>query len=97
MPNPLLINLAVLFDRPTGIATYAQNIISSLESLQPTLLSAVDFPGFDRHQIADDMTPAQGSRGHLRRLLWTQFQLPQIYQQLQADLDLFSDSRSASV
>ena len=86
MPNSLLINLAVLFARPTGIATYAQNIISSLASLQPTLLSAVDFSGCDRYSIAGNMTPAQGSKGHFKRLLWTQFELPQIYRQLQADL-----------
>ena len=85
MSNSLLINLAVLFDRPTGIATYAQNLINSLH-LQPTLLSAVNFPGFSHYKIADDMTPAQGSKGHLKRLLWTQFQLPKIYHQLKADL-----------
>jgi glycosyltransferase involved in cell wall biosynthesis len=32
------------------------------------------------------MTPAQGSKGHFKRLLWIQWQLPRIYQQLQADL-----------
>jgi glycosyltransferase involved in cell wall biosynthesis len=85
MSNSLLINLAVLFDRPTGIATYAQNLINNLY-LQPTLLSAVKFSGFSHYKIADDMTPAQGSKGHLKRLLWTQFQLPKIYQQLKADL-----------
>ncbi|MEM6612182.1 MAG: glycosyltransferase family 1 protein, partial [Cyanobacteria bacterium P01_C01_bin.72] len=86
MNNPLLINLAVLFAKPTGIATYAQNVINSFACLNPTLLAALDFPGFERYPIADDMTPAQGSKGHLRRLLWTQFKLPQIYQQLNADL-----------
>lgn len=85
MSNSLLINLAVLFDRPTGIATYAQNLINNLD-LQPTLLSAVKFSGFSHYKIADDLTPAQGSRGHLKRLLWTQFQLPKIYHQLKADL-----------
>lgn len=85
MSNSLLINLAVLFDQPTGIATYAQNLINSLY-LQATLLSAVNFPGFSHYKIADDMTPAQGGKGHLKRLLWTQFQLPKIYQQLKADL-----------
>lgn len=102
MSNSLLINLAVLFDQPTGIATYAQNIISSLESLDPLLLSAVDFPNFRSYKIADNMTPAQGSKGHLRRLLWNQLQLPKIYQQLQADLiysplpeaPLYSQTRS---
>ena len=86
MSNSLLINLAVLFDKPTGIAIYAQNIIKSLESLDPLLLSAADIPGFRVHKIAGNMTPAQGSTGHLRRLIWTQFQLPKIYQQLNADL-----------
>lgn len=86
MSNPLLINLAVLFDQPTGIATYAQNIISSLDSLQPILLSPQPFPGFKQYAIAANMSPAQGTKGHVRRLLWTQFQLPQIYRQLQASL-----------
>ena len=161
MSNSLLINLAVLFNRPTGIATYAQNIISSLKTLDPVLLTATEFPNCDRflnganapaspsetlhpsgavslmgqrrephvtpqsqrlssssqrvradrrqddwdsfavrttgdatasrtalhrYPIAGNMTPAQGSKGHLKRLLWTQFQLPQIYQQLDADL-----------
>ena len=86
MSNPLLINLAVLFEKPTGIATYAQNIINSLDSLNPILLSAQTFANFEQYQIANNMTPAQGSIGHLRRLLWTQFQLPQIYRELKADL-----------
>lgn len=82
----LLINLAVLFDKPTGIATYAQNLIPSLESLQPILLSAQKFDAWETYPIADNMTPANGSKGHLKRLLWTQFQLPNIYEKLQADL-----------
>ncbi len=86
MSNPLLVNLAILFDKPTGIATYAQNVINCLDSLNPTLLSAQSFEGFKQYAIAGNMTPAQGSKGHLRRLLWTQLQLPKIYQELKADL-----------
>jgi glycosyltransferase involved in cell wall biosynthesis len=86
LSNSLLINLAVLFDKPTGIATYARNIIPSLDSLNPTLLSAQEFEHYKNYLIADDMTPAQGSKGHFKRLLWIQWQLPRIYQQLQADL-----------
>lgn len=78
--------MAVLFDRPTGIATYAQNIIRSLHDLQPTLLSARSFPGFEQYAIARNMTPDCGSKGHFKRLWWTQFQLPRIYRQLQAEL-----------
>lgn len=85
MSSSLLVNLAILFDQPTGIAIYAQNLINNW-NFQATLLSAVEFPGFNHYQIADDMTPAQGSKGHLKRLLWTQFELPQIYRQLKADL-----------
>jgi glycosyltransferase involved in cell wall biosynthesis len=86
LSNSLLINLTVLFDRPTGIATYAQNVIQGLAQLNPTLLSAVDLGEFKHYLVPNDLTPAQGSKGHLKRLLWTQFQLPRIYQQLQADL-----------
>ena len=86
MSNSLLINLAVLFDKPTGIATYAQNVISSLASLNPTLLSARTFDRFEQYAIAANMTPKEGSKGHFKRLLWTQFELPKIYQQLKADL-----------
>lgn len=81
-----MINLAVLFDKPTGIATYAQNIIPSLDSLNPILLSARKFDAFECYAIADNMTPANGSKGHMKRLLWNQFQLPQIYDKLKADL-----------
>ena len=86
MSNSLLINLAVLFDKPTGIATYAQNVIKSLDSLNPTLLSAQTFDNFKQYAIAANMTPEEGSLGHLRRLLWTQLELPKIYRHLQADL-----------
>ncbi len=86
MSTSLLINLTVLFDKPTGIATYAQNIIESLSSLNPVLLSARQIGNFRHYSVPDDLTPAGGSKGHLKRLLWTQFQLPRIYKHLQADL-----------
>ena len=86
MSNSLLVNLAVLFDKPTGIATYAQNVVKSLASLNPKLLSARSLDNFQRYAIAANMTPKDGSKGHFRRLLWTQFELPKIYQQLKADL-----------
>ena len=78
--------MAVLFDKPTGIATYAQNVIKSLASLDPTLLSARSLDNFKQYAIAANMTPQEGSLGHFRRLLWTQFELPKIYRHLQADL-----------
>ena len=82
----LLINLSVLFDKPTGIANYGLNIARHLHSLKPILLTARQLPDFQCYAIPDNMTPAQGSKGHLRRLLWTQWQLPKIYHHLQSNL-----------
>ena len=86
MSNSLLINLSVLFDKPTGIATYARNIIEGLSGLNPTLLSSFDLGDFEHYYVPRDMTPNEGSKGHFKRLLWTQFQLPKIYKELEANL-----------
>lgn len=87
--NPLLINLSVVFDQPTGISNYILNVIPYLTPLNPTLLSAKPIQGFNTYSIPGNLTPAQGAKGHLRRLWWTQFQLSHIYQQLNPSL-LFS-------
>lgn len=84
--NNILINLSILFNQPTGIATYAANILPELKSLNPTLLTANQYADFNSYQISDDMSPAAGTKGHLKRLFWTQFKLPKIYKQLQANL-----------
>jgi glycosyltransferase involved in cell wall biosynthesis len=87
--NQLIINLSILWSQPTGISNYAQNIFPYLKSLSPTLLTSQKYPEFNSHPVPNNLTPAQGTRGHLRRLLWTQFQLPQIYTNLKSHL-LFS-------
>ena len=87
--SPLLINLSFLLAEPTGISTYAANVFPYLKKLEPTLLTAHHYSEFNCHFIPDNLTPAQGTKGHFNRLLWTQFQLPKIYKQLKADL-LFS-------
>jgi glycosyltransferase involved in cell wall biosynthesis len=102
----LLINLAFLDSRPTGISVYAKNLCTYLggflgRSLDPTLLispSALESfsDTFKSHLIPANMTPSQGTKGHLRRLIWTQQQLPHIYQQLQSSL-LFSPVAEAPV
>lgn len=86
MSSSLLINLSVLFSKPTGIATYAQNIVPGLSRLEPTLLSASNLGNYKHYLIPENMTPQDGSKGHFKRLLWTQFQLPKIYRQLRAEL-----------
>ncbi|MBJ7899749.1 MAG: glycosyltransferase [Cyanobacteria bacterium RI_101] len=87
--SKLLINLSFLLKEPTGVSVYAQNVFPYLAPLAPTLLASQDWPGFNRYLVSDQLTPAQGSRGHFNRLVWTETQLPQIYRKLQADL-LFS-------
>ena len=85
----MLINLSFLIPQPTGISTYALNILPHLKPLDPTLLVSETLPGYHCHPIPSGLTPDQGVRGHLRRLQWTQFRLPQVYRNLGANL-LFS-------
>ncbi len=93
--HPLLVNLSFLLDKPTGISNYATNVVPHLQTLEPTLLSARSFQANSAlaasniYWVPNNLTPAQGKLGHLRRLLWTQFQLPKIYRELGANL-LFS-------
>lgn len=85
----VLINLAFLMEKPTGISTYALNLIPQLRSLDPILLTPHPKAGFRHHPIPPGLTPEQGLVGHLKRLLWTQFTLPRLYRDLGGDL-LFS-------
>ncbi|MEH1822518.1 MAG: glycosyltransferase family 1 protein [Nostoc sp.] len=87
--NQLIINLSILLSQPTGIGNYIQNLIPYLQSFQPTLLVARKYPDFDCYPIPSSLTPEHGTKGHFNRLLWTQFQLPQIYKNLKSSL-LFS-------
>lgn len=84
--HKLLINLSLLLSQPTGISIYAQNLFLYLKSLQPTLLTAYNYPDFNCYPVPNNLTPAQGRKGHLQRLLWTQFKLPQIYKSLKSRL-----------
>ncbi len=89
LSHHLLVNLSVIFAKPTGIGRYALNILPYLTPLQPTLLTAENLDNFQCFTIPNNLSPEQGIRGHLNRLIWTQWQLPPIYQKLQGTL-LFS-------
>jgi glycosyltransferase involved in cell wall biosynthesis len=112
----LIINFAFATTQATGLTTYASNLLPHLRSLDPTLLTSEsisssnepvansncqDFKAAKSYLVPKNLTSSQGSRGHLNRLLWTQFQLPVVYKQLQASLlfspipeaPLFSDCR----
>lgn len=83
---PLLINLSFLLDQPTGTSTYAYNLLPYLDPTQSLLLSPRSIAGHRHYPLPTNQTAAHGAKGHLRRLLWTQFQLPRLYQSLQARL-----------
>jgi glycosyltransferase involved in cell wall biosynthesis len=84
--SSLLINLSVLIEKPTGISIYARKVIPQLQALAPTLLTAQPWPGFHHIEIPAHLNPEYGLKGHIRRLLWTQLQLPRLYRQHQANL-----------
>jgi glycosyltransferase involved in cell wall biosynthesis len=85
----LLVNLASLMTRPTGISTYALNLLPHLQALDPTLLTAQPLPAYRCYPTPAKLTAEQGIQGHLKRLVWTETDLPKISQQLKAKL-LFS-------
>lgn len=78
----VLINLAYCLDKPTGTTTYALNLLPYLQALDPLCLSPSTLsipPDLRRYPVPTGMTAAQGLKGHLKRLAWTQGRLPQIY------------------
>ncbi len=85
----MLVNLSFLSNKPTGITTYALNIIANLQSLKLTLLTPQSIPDYKYYEISSKLTSDYGTKGHFNRLLWTQFQLPQIYKNFKSSL-LFS-------
>lgn len=92
----LLINLSFLLSQPTGLGTYATNLFPYLSPLNPTLLTAESIEGFDIYPVPKNLTQAQGSKGNIQRIFWTQGQLPQIYRHLSASL-LFSPVPEAPI
>ncbi len=89
MANSLSVNLAFLPTKPTGLATYALNLLPHLQTLDPALFIARPQDGFTCAPVPDQLTNEQGRKGHISRLLWTQLQLPRLYRKFQSRL-LFS-------
>jgi glycosyltransferase involved in cell wall biosynthesis len=85
----VLVNLAVIISQSTGISKYITELLPHLSFIKPILLTSQNYPEFNCYTIPNNLTPVHGTKGHLKRLLWTQFQLPKIYQNLKSQL-LFS-------
>nr|WP_309741307.1 glycosyltransferase family 1 protein [Chamaesiphon sp. OTE_20_metabat_361] len=60
------------------------------------MLTSTNYSDFNCHTIPSNITHADGQKGHLRRLLWTQFQLPKIYDRFKSSL-LFSPVPEAPI
>jgi glycosyltransferase involved in cell wall biosynthesis len=89
LPSQFLVNLSFLIREPTGISTYASNIFPHLQALNPTLLVSQPVDRYSCYLAPKNLTPKQGKKGHFQRLVWTQLQLPKLYQELKSQL-LFS-------
>jgi glycosyltransferase involved in cell wall biosynthesis len=88
----MLINLSFAGTKPTGLTTYATNLVPQLQMSEATLLvpgHRKDFLAHPHRLVPGNLTAEHGSRGHLRRLLWTQFRLSTIYSTERSQL-LFS-------
>ncbi len=72
--------------QPTGLTTYALNLLPHLRAGRPELLIAQPLPGYACHVVSSQLTPDLGTRGHLSRLLWTQTTLPRIFRQYRSRL-----------
>jgi glycosyltransferase involved in cell wall biosynthesis len=87
--NHLLVNLSFITTKPTGHTVHITNLLPALDLLKPTLLVSQTLEDYSCYQIPAKLTPDQGSKGHFRRIWWTQWQLPEIYEELRSHL-LFS-------
>jgi glycosyltransferase involved in cell wall biosynthesis len=85
----VLINLSSLLKKPTGVSTYSLNLIQELKNLDFEVTAPFLIDGFKAHLSPSNITAEYGLEGHLRRLIWIQRSLPQIYQNCNAKL-LFS-------
>jgi glycosyltransferase involved in cell wall biosynthesis len=81
-----LFNGSYLGQRPTGIGVVARELAAALD---PALVPLLDPTGSDRPgsvPIPADLSPEHGRAGHLRRLVWTQRELPRLLRRSGAPL-----------
>ena len=102
--SSVVVNLSPLIVKPTGHSVYMDNIVGRIAAIDPVLLLSERMhgsweqrhPGFRIERAPDGLTSDEGSRGHLRRLIWTQRELPKAFRRLGGDL-LFSPIPEAPI
>ncbi|MFQ3608535.1 MAG: glycosyltransferase family 1 protein [Chloroherpetonaceae bacterium] len=85
----LLVNLSYYNPNESGLEVYAKNLLPYLKALNPILLTAINFKDFECYPVSESLSSGYQWKGHVRRLQWTQLELPRIYKRLGASL-LFS-------
>ena len=81
-----LLNGSYLSSKPTGIGVVARELGQALD---PRLVRLLDPLGGNRKgsiPIPKNLNPEYGSKGHLRRLIWTQRCLPNLLRDSGAQL-----------
>ena len=97
-----LFNGSYINQKNTGIGVVSKNLISSLSPELVWLLDPLNIRSVGRIGIPSDMSPAQGIKGHLKRLYWVQKNIPILMKDSGADfllsplpeMPLFSSVRS---
>ncbi len=80
-----LFNGSYLGDRPTGIGVVSRELVNELN---PELVALLDPLGGSRPGticIPRGLTPDYGRKGHIRRLIWTQTEIPNLLRKSGAD------------
>lgn len=82
----LLANLSFLPQNPSGLSVYAKNLLPALELPDIQVLSNQTIAAYSCHAVPPSLSSDFAYVGLLKRLFWTQFQVPQIYSRLNANL-----------
>ncbi|OUL35213.1 mannosyltransferase [Nostoc sp. T09] len=85
----ILANLSFAPTQQTGWLSYSLNLLKVLKDLDIDVLSPIEITELKCHQSPLNITTEFGIKGHLKRLIWTQFYLPRLYLQLKSRV-LFS-------
>lgn len=92
--NKILINLSfVSTQQPSGLVRYTNSILPYFPIANSTCLANLDVErtllkksGLSVLSVPDNLTVNHGKNGHIKRLLWLQSRLPEVYKQQQATL-----------
>jgi len=86
LSSPLaLFNGSYIDNKPSGIGVVARELANSLDNELVKVLSPIGISSSREIPIPNNLSPINGTKGHLRRLIWTQNKLPEIIKQVGAD------------